>query len=87
MTPARQFAKKPGFFAPLWMTQKVSKRAVEMISQHPHLPAAMRPAASPVKITGEVRIGTSPPLTSIDIDELPHSLLSPGAGVTPAEEA
>jgi hypothetical protein len=28
---------------------------VQLESQNPHLPAAMRPAASPVKITGEVR--------------------------------
>jgi hypothetical protein len=33
----------------------VQRRAgVEVESQNPHLPAAMRPAASPVKITGEV---------------------------------
>jgi hypothetical protein len=36
------------------MTQKVGRLGFVMCLQNPHLPAAMRPAASPVKITGEV---------------------------------
>jgi hypothetical protein len=28
---------------------------LQLESQNPHLPAAMRPASSPVKVTGEVR--------------------------------
>ena len=39
--------------------------AFAMRSQNPHLPPAMRPAASPVKVTGEVKFAVSRALSSM----------------------
>src|SRR5271170_5512555 len=64
--------------------KKLRGRGPCSLRQNPHLPAALRPAASPVKRTGEVRVGPSAPTRS-NRDEVPHLSFSLGPGVTPAQ--